>query len=547
MLKWQRTPWSLFACVAGGVAWLACSAGGDRRETTGSSASGGSGPSGSGAGGGSVGIGVGVGGGGGMGNACKVQESTEETLPPCEESAPPDSFTPAVQWEWTAPDTGTGYNGSIVQALVGNFTDDNNDGEIDLCDVPDVLVTAADSTFSPGAPGTIYMLAGDTGALELAFPNKVDPNITPAFADIDGDSLPEIVAVNPSGQLVAFEHDGALKWTGATGTWSVEYNSYCTALAIYDLENDGSIEILGGFDVFDAQGQKKWGLPPPGGDYWCPTPTAADLDGDGILEVVFGHAAYHANGTVYWQLQSAPGHPHIANFDSDMDPEILLHTGQGMQVVEHNGTVKFGPVRPTGGFASANCWGKPGVVHDFDGDGHADAATGSCTDYSVYTITSTATPKWTAAVMDASGLATGTGFDFLSDSVADAIYTDEHTAFVFDGATGALELSVPRSSGTLIEYPVVADVDNDGSAEIVIVNNWGWFGQPIGPTVTVIRDEMDRWIQARRIWNQHAYHVTNIREDARLPMNPKKNWLQLNTFRANSQIEGVDCDPGTPR
>jgi hypothetical protein len=32
-------------------------------------------------------------------------------------------------------------------------------------------------------------------------------------------------------------------------------------------------------------------------------------------------------------------------------------------------------------------------------------------------------------------------------------------------------LSTPRTSLTGIEYPIVADIDNDGSAEIVVVSN----------------------------------------------------------------------------
>jgi hypothetical protein len=151
-------------------------------------------------------------------------------------------------------------------------------------------------------------------------------------------------------------------------------------------------------------------------------------------------------------------------------------------------------------------------------------------------------------VVDQSGLATSTAFDFLGDGVADAIYADEHLGYVFEGGTGGQELTVARSSGTLVEFPVVADVDNDGSAEFVMVSNWGSFGEPAGATVTVWRDSQDRWIQARRVWNQHAYHVTDVREDGVIPLAMKKSWQQLNTFRTNSQIEGQgDCVPEPPK
>jgi hypothetical protein len=60
----------------------------------------------------------------------------------------------------------------------------------------------------------------------------------------------------------------------------------------------------------------------------------------------------------------------------------------------------------------------------------------------------------------------------------------------------------------------------------------------------VIRDVEDRWVQGRRIWNQHTYHVTNVREDGTIPQVEPKSWLDLNTFRTQAQIEGgAVCDP----
>src|SRR6185503_5460609 len=245
---------------------------------------------------------------------------------------------------------------------------------------------------------------------------------------------------------------------------------------------------------------------------------------------------YHADGTLYWKIPDfAPAHPHVANLDSDPEPEVFLTNKDGITVVEHDGTIKFGPMRPTDPKPAPNCCGKPAVVHDFDGDGKADIAAATCTDYTVYAVNADGvTPKWTNHVEDLSGLATATGFDFLGDGVAEAIYADEQQIYVFDGLTGKTDLTAPRQSATLIEYPVVADVDNDASAEIVYVSNYP-IGQS-GPTVTVLRDAMDRWIPARRIWNQYSYHVTNVREDGTIPAKMKKSWELLNTFRTNAQI-----------
>jgi hypothetical protein len=53
----------------------------------------------------------------------------------CRTKAPADAFTPEVQWSWTGMGADV-FSG--VSPLVANLTDDNGDGVIDLCDVPDV-------------------------------------------------------------------------------------------------------------------------------------------------------------------------------------------------------------------------------------------------------------------------------------------------------------------------------------------------------------------------------------------------------------------------
>ena len=183
-------------------------------------------------------------------------------------------------------------------------------------------------------------------------------------------------------------------------------------------------------------------------------------------------------------------------------------------------------------------WVRPATIHDFDGDEDAEYAMSSASSYTVYE--GDASIVWSSPVSDASGIAAGTAFDFLGDGMAEAMYADEYSMFIFD-ETGGVLLETPRSSGTLSEYPVVADIDNDGSAEIVVVSN---YYMEASPTVQVIRDVEDRWIQARRIWNQHTYHVTNVREDGTIPQFEHNNWELFNTFRTNIQIEnGGICDP----
>jgi len=72
------------------------------------------------------------------------------------------------------------------------------------------------------------------------------------------------------------------------------------------------------------------------------------------------------------------------------------------------------------------------------------------------------------------------------------------------------KLSLTRDSRTFMEYPVVADVDNDGSAEIVVISNAG-YNQSTLPPLQVIRDAEERWVSAREIgdWLRDLPHAAN--------------------------------------
>jgi hypothetical protein len=60
--------------------------------------------------------------------------------------------------------------------------------------------------------------------------------------------------------------------------------------------------------------------------------------------------------------------------------------------------------------------------------------------------------------------------------------------------------------------------------------------------ILVFRDMNDGWVNTRRIWNQHAYSVTNVNDDGTIPAVQQTNWLppaSLNTFRSNTQGTGT--------
>jgi len=93
----------------------------------------------------------------------------------------------------------------------------------------------------------------------------------------------------------------------------------------------------------------------------------------------------------------------------------------------------------------------------------------------------------------------------------------------------------PNSTCTATEYPAIVDVDNDGNAEIVASRNQiCGFGPQVG--IAVFGDANDTWVPTRRIWNQHAYYITNVNENGAIPASPANNWqvAGLNNFRLNT-------------
>jgi hypothetical protein len=141
-------------------------------------------------------------------------------------------------------------------------------------------------------------------------------------------------------------------------------------------------------------------------------------------------------------------------------------------------------------------------------------------------------------------------FDFNGDGAAEVVYNDECFFRIYDGSNGSVYQRLDSQSPTRIEYPVVADVDNDGNAEIVLSegnprseNCPNLSKKPLLNGLRVIGDPSDRWVAARRVWNQHTYHVTNILESGGVPLNEVPSWVnygkrRYNTYRSNVPQSG---------
>lgn len=263
--------------------------------------------------------------------------------------------------------------------------------------------------------------------------------------------------------------------------------------------------------------------------------------------MIWGQAAYRYDGSEYYRskdpafVSGDQGHyVAVADLDADQKPEVVVATPRDVLVLDNQGNTLDSVMR-----TGSNQFPFPPAIADLDGNGRPEILVGDGMRFTAYN--GDLGEVWSMPVVDMSGIAAGTAFDFLGDGTAEAMYGDETTSWGFDGSDGHVIFMQPRLSGTMIEYPSVADVDNDGSADILIVSNNN-LGMMNDYGLQLISDRDARWVPARRILNQETYHVTNVNDDGTIPVHETPSWKLNNSFRVQAQIggDGVVCLPPRP-
>src|SRR5690606_26064476 len=153
---------------------------------------------------------------------------------------------------------------------------------------------------------------------------------------------------------------------------------------------------------------------------------------------------------------------------------------------------------------------------------------------------------WSSLTEDSSSAATGSSvFDFNGDGRAEVVYNDQFFFRIYDGSSGTELFRQTNSSRTRTENPVIVDLDPDGDAESVFTANseTNSLRRPADrttdPGVEIWGDARGRWVGARRIWNQHSYHITNVTESGQILGEQPTTASTLNAYRQNLR-EGGD-------
>ena len=440
--------------------------------------------------------------------------------------------------------TGNGYQGNSLYVYYGN--DRSNPKIIEV----------------KGSDGFLKDInCRNMGAIAIA---KVDLNN-------DGVFVPIIIVHNTDGILRAYN---PAKATGYELVWESDdfsthhetgYEVY-TSLHIADFNNDGHPEVYTSTRIFDAATGKllvKANNTDKKGGYslvYSSTVTinfyhthAADICGDARLELVAGTQVFdvqinsrtNPTANTMFPIRSIPdviingcnhsdGNTLLVDINQDGRLDVvytsLISSDKRIAIVawdvekqeiiaevEFNDDVFYG---------STSQAGIP-FVGDVDGDGKLELlilSTHRIYSFFVNKSTKKFEQKWAPFVVQDESGATGiTLFDFNLDGVAELVYRDEKALKILNAtSSGLVERSSiePCRSGTVKEYPIVADVDNDGYSEIIVIGIPVASGDMIATkgSLHIIKSKNPcAWAPARPVWNQYAYNAVNINSDLTVP------------------------------
>ena len=548
-------------------------------------------------------------------------------LPPgplCEGDPDFNPIDPLLEWYWPGVD----YNGQLYQNVIAApaVGDVNGDG------TPDVVVV-----LYSGANGTNTIIAvlsgsGDGqggGDLLFTIPSAADPTAprpfwvaSVALGNFDADPGLEIVYNLTGGGVRIADNDGegdlGLRQSGQANTenWG--------GPSLADLNHDGVPEVIQRCHAMDGTDISNPALDLLNVAGCGQNTVVADLNQDGLEEVIDASHAITADpntlgGVPLWSGNGVPsGYIAVADIIPEIAGPEVINILNGFYLLDgQTGAVLVGPggslLNQTVPIPGAGLGGAP-TVADFDGDGLPEVSTAGQAAYVVYDpdcanpplragglcdSAATNLQLWSTPTQDLSSSSTGSSvFDFQGDGPAEVLYNDECFLHIYDGTSGSELLNpvIPSSSRTAAEYPLVADVDGDGNAEIVVIGNrdqarnrdncdmsWKNAGVSIdwlcqytsctaGPACTngscpnvangayvdayqcdannvcqvpdgthgvrIYGDSFDSWVKTRPVWNQFAFHVTNFEIQGGVwdvPATETANWLSFNNYRQNVQ------------
>jgi hypothetical protein len=314
-----------------------------------------------------------------------------------------------------------------------------------------------------------------------------------------------------------------------------------TLPVVSDLNGDGKVEIVAGQYVIDAEtGTTLSTLNSLSMHHQIAHeqnfPVAADLDGDGHPEVIYGSDIYKFNNgfaasPAYWKrcpgMTAATNGVSMAgdiNRDGNIDV-VFAYRPSDLVCTVKAWTPSTGATLGSFQFNIANAVSYP-FIGDIDGvvtngTKYPEICINTAGHLYAYRYTGSGFAlKWDFPHSDTSGATALTLFDFNLDGVVELVYRDETLLHIFSDAGNTIVNAtdpIPCGSATIVETPVIADVNGDGSADIVVT------GHPAGNTnsvygeLNVYEGAASKWASCPPVWNQQLYSPLHVNTDLTVP------------------------------
>jgi hypothetical protein len=259
------------------------------------------------------------------------------------------------------------------------------------------------------------------------------------------------------------------------------------------VDRDGQLEFADAGRLFDSDGSTLWTLPWPAGVGGVSVALQADSDPEPeFLFIAAGFVVADTDGRILTQVEASiqnPVYSVVADLDGDGSPEVVFVTRTfAVAAYRLDGTLVW--ERDDLGYVEDI------LAWDVDGDGASELL-----------------------VSEVKGAEGGEdAFKILSGAKGDVVFSTPH--MVISGGR-----------------PVVADIDNDGHAEIILAG--GAYREGPSPSVTIYHQVNDTWPAAGPAWPVPDYHLTNIGPAGEVPIGePDPAPWTYNLFHARPAVDG---------